>query len=457
HEESNMTTESDPAPKDRGNHKPMGASAALMLIDVARARGASVEARARELIDQNERGAISAEAAREALMIALADHQRAQTSGISNMRLGGDATFDNPEFLARSIEDGLYARMSGQAPSEPGRQFANLSIVDVCRELLVAQGDHDARRMAPAQVLQRATRGGGGGYFERKGGMHSTSDFPQLLGNATGRFLIDQFGEMESPLKAIARMRSASDFKTISGVQLSGIGKLDKIVEGGEIKRGTLSERAESFKVETFSKIFSLSREAMINDDLGSFSDTVRIMARAGAETEAAILAGLLNSNPLLADGKAVFHADHGNLAASGALPDVTTLSAARLAMRNQVDLDGSTPYPTDPRYLVVSSKNETVGEQLLSTIAANSVSAVNPFSQRLELLVDPRLSANPWYVFGAPNVSPGLEYAYLNGATGPQIEMSPGWNTLGEEYRCTLDFGAGWTEHRAAYRNPGA
>ncbi|MBA3881062.1 MAG: hypothetical protein C0500_15275, partial [Sphingobium sp.] len=456
-EGSIMTTDTTPATEQPGNFKPMTTRKALDFVSLARGYGARFESRAIELVEMNAAGRISEADAREAIMRDLGAAQDAASRGISLAPHGGDATYDNPAFLARSIEDGIYARMSGNAPSEQGRQFANLSIIDICRELLVAQGDHDARRMAPAQVLQRATRGGGGGYFERRGGMHSTSDFPTLLGNATGRFLIDQFGEVASPLKSIARMRTATDFKAITGVQLSGLGRLDKIVEGAEVKRGTISERAESFKVETFSKIFALSREAMINDDLGGFTDTARIMARAAAETEAGILAGLLNSNPVLADGYAVFSTEHANLAASGAVPDVAGLSAARLAMRSQLDADGVTPYPTDPRYLVVSSKNETVGEQLLATIAATSVSNVNPFSQRLELLVDPRLSANPWYVFGAPNVSPGLEYAYLNGATGPMIEMNPGWNVLGEEFRVVLDFGAGWTEHRAAYRNPGA
>lgn len=131
-----------------------------------------------------------------------------------------------------------------------------------------------------------------------------------------------------------------------------------------------------------------------------------------------------------MADGKAVFHVDHANLAASGAVPDVAGLSAGRLAMRSQLDGDGVTPFAVTPKYLVVAPKNETLGEQLLATIAATATNQVNPFGGRLQLLVDPRLSANPWYLFGDAGMSPPLEYAYLNGAVGPQIEQRDGWDT---------------------------
>ena len=60
-------------------------------------------------------------------------------------------------------------------------------------------------------------------------------------------------------------------------------------------------------------------------------------------------------------------------------------------------------------------------------------------------------------YLFGDPATAPVLEYAYQSSAQGPQLSSRDGWEVLGREFRVTLDFGAGVTDHRGACRNAGA
>ncbi len=50
-----------------------------------------------------------------------------------------------------------------------------------------------------------------------------------------------------------------------------------------------------------------------------------------------------------------------------------------------------------------------------------------------------------------------GVSIGYLSSAQGPQLSSRDGWEVLGREFRVTLDFGAGATDHRGAYRNAGA
>ena len=123
---------------------------------------------------------------------------------------------------------------------------------------------------------------------------------------------------------------------------------------------------------------------------------------------------------------------------------------AARLAMRTATDLDGVTIIDTTPRYLLVPAALETTAEKYLASLYPAQASNVNPFSSKLELLVEPRLdakSATAWWVFSDPQLSPVLEYSFLSDSAGPQVDSRVGFEVLGLEMRCVLDFvGAiGW------------
>ena len=80
----------------------------------------------------------------------------------------------------------------------------------------------------------------------------------------------------------------------------------------------------------------------------------------------------------------------------------------------------------------------------------------MNPFAQRLSLVVEPRLTDSAWYLMADPARVPALQFAYLQSAQGVQIQRKEAWTTLGMEYRAFLDFGCGWTDWRGAFKNPG-
>lgn len=184
-------------------------------------------------------------------------------------------------------------------------------------------------------------------------------------------------------------------------------------------------------------------------------------MGRAAAEAEATQLLNLLTqasgAGPIMGeDGVRLFHASHGNVGTGGGLsaPDgMAMLDEARLSLRKMKGLDGKTPVNAVPKYLLVGPEQETAAEQLLAQIAAATIGDVNPFSGRLTLLVEPRLTGNQWYVFADPAVMPVLEYAYLASAPGPQLSSRDGWEVLGREFRVVLDFGCGAVDWRGAYR----
>ena len=192
-----------------------------------------------------------------------------------------------------------------------------------------------------------------------------------------------------------------------------------------------------------------------MNDDLNAFGDISRRLGIAAAQFEATTLANLVTSNPTMAeDGLALFCTTHGNIAATGAAPSVSTLSDARLAMRHQKGIGGG-PISVTPLFFVVPPELETVADQLVFTINPIQVADVNPF-QKLRVITEPRLPAYGWYLTASPAEIDGLEFAYLASSPGPQLESRLGFEVDGLETRVRLDFGGGFVDWRGWYYNAG-
>jgi hypothetical protein len=290
--------------------------------------------------------------------------------------------------------------------------------------------------------------------------LHTTSDFPLILANTVGRTLRQAYTAAPSGIRALGRQTTAADFRTKHRLILDSTGvTLEKVNEHGEFKSGTMAEGEETYKVDTFGKIFGITRQALVNDDLGAFSDLARRLGQASAAFEAQFLVDLLTAQsgtgPDMKDTNPLFHSTHGNVSTTGAVPSETTLSAARLAMRKQTGLGGGLIDVT-PFAVLIPSDLETTTEKLLTAIQAVTTDEVNPFAQ-LRLIVEPRLTdAYRWYVVANPANADGLEYAYLAGGEGPQVESQAGFRVDGVEIRVRLDYGAGFIEHRSWYSNAG-
>jgi hypothetical protein len=368
------------------------------------------------------------------------------TFPISSMGAGAGSPDD-------AAADYLYCRMAGKRPTGAAEQFSGQSLVEFGRGLLEANGarniPRDRTRMIDAMLTTRA-----GGYM-------TTSDFPSLLLGAGNRVLQEAYQLAASPLLQLSRTRGATDFRTLSSLRMSAGPELLEVNEAGEIKHGAPTESVETYKVRTWGRIFSLTRQAIANDDLNGFGQLLRNWGSAAARVQADELWALFSANSgagqNLADLTPIFDSSRGNLAGSGAAPGVTTLSDAREALRTTKDLDDSGFLNLVPRYLLCGPSTETLCEQLLSALSPSTVTETNPFSGKLELLVEPRISDNSWYVFVDPAQAAILEVAYLDNVNTPQLVERDGFEVLGREYRLTYDFGAGLTGWRGAYLNPGA
>ncbi|GMO87175.1 hypothetical protein BwSH20_28010 [Bradyrhizobium ottawaense] len=355
-------------------------------------------------------------------------------------------TLDNPAVLVRAMGEALYQRVApNSTPSEPARQFIGLSIPELAREVLRRQGV-STTGMAADTLITRA--------------LHTTSDFALILADTVGRTLRAAYSAAPSGVRQLARETTAADFRKKSRLQLDASGfQLEKVNESGEFPMGTMEESGESYALDSFGKVFGISRKSLINDDLGAFTDLSRRLGQAAGAFEAQFLVDLVVANsglgPLMSDGENLFDAAHGNVAGSGAAPSETTLSAARLAMRKQTGKGGGLISVT-PRFLLAPPDMETSCEKLLTQVQAVTTDGVNPFA-RLSLVIEPRLTnTKRWYLVADPAEIDGLEYAYLAGTPGPQIETRAGFEVDGVQVKVRLDFGGGFVDHRGWYSDAG-
>jgi len=342
------------------------------------------------------------------------------------------------------MAEALCARFGGPAPSNDAREFLHLRVSDMARQCLDARGA-DTRLMAPHQLVQRA--------------LHTTSDFPGLLTESGTRFLRQGYAAYEGGIKRICRESTAPDFRAKSLLMLGEAPALLQVNAGGEVQRGSMAESKSSYSLVTFARIFGIARQALVNDDLAAFGDLTMRLGRATAEFVATQLAAKLTSNPTMADGVALFHADHKNLG-TAAVISIASLAEALKLMRLQTGLDGATVIDVTPKYLVVPAALEVVAKQFVSLISATKSSDANPFTANLDVVTDPRLDASSgtaWYLAANSDAIDTIEYSFLENEPGPQIESRAGFDIEGVELKVRLDFGSGVIDHRGLFKNLGA
>lgn len=330
---------------------------------------------------------------------------------------------------------------------DAARQYRGMTLLELARESLGNAGVN-TRGLSRDEVATRA--------------LHSTSDFPEILAAVTNKTLRQAYDAYPRTFALFCRQVLATDFKSMHRVQLGEAPQLLEVGESGEFKRGTLGESKESYKVKTYGRVVAITRQVLINDDLDAFTRIPAMYGNSIAQLESDVVWGIITANPAMADGNALFHTTHKNLAGAGAALDVASVGAARAAMALQTGLDKKTVLNIRPAFLIVPAALELKAEQLVAQnlVPADSAKVVPQSIRTLSPISEPRLdaaSATSWYLAASPNQIDTIEYAYLEGQQGAYIETRNGFDVDGVEIKCRLDFGAKAIDWRGLYKNPGA
>jgi len=438
-------------------------------VQAVRAEAAGIEIDA-AIVQRSIDDGHTVDQARAAFLVAV--RNRTPSVGSPNVNVGAGAQAESREALEwgmlaraglgydRQRAVGLQLVEADAARAEQGDRYRDWSLVDFCRAALSLEG---VRVPVSRDETIRAA--------------FSTVSLTTLLSNVANKALM--IGFQASPATALrwCRSKSVRDFKLQTRVRSSD-GEDWEVVNGnGEIAHGTLSEWAETYRIDTYAKLLKFTRQMVINDDLGDLTDKGQAMGQGGMRLIDNLVYTHLLANGNLNDSVALFEAStHKNYSASAAALADATLAAAKAMMRKQTGLDGQ-DLNVEPRFLIVppelehTAKKLTESDSILFTAAAAAATPAdfgtkNVHQGQFTPVVEPRLSnssytgydVDQWFLAADPAQAPTIEVGFLNGVQRPTLErVELAAEVLGIGFRGFIDVGVKALDYRGLYKSLGA
>lgn len=370
------------------------------------------------------------------------DQLRARNKGVSVTM--GEAESD--KFRAAAQDAVLMAAGIPVADAAPGAQeLRGHSMVELARESLQREG-LQANFGDNMELARQA--------------INSTSTFPAIMANLANKSIMTGFNEAETTFQIWAGKGSNRDFKEAARVALSEAGNLELVPEGGQFQQDFLVEASARTKVATYGKLFSLTRQAIINDDLGLFSKIATKYGSAAKRLVNKMVYAQLTGNVKMQDNVALFDSKHGNVAGTGEALSVKAIAKAITAMRRQKGITGDATLNITPKYLVVPPELEMTAYQIVnSTAAVDGVNSgvVNPYKGRFVVVADAELTdPDAWYLVADASQHDTIEVTYLNGVETPRLETRQGFDVDGIEYKVAFDCGVSALDFRGVFKNAG-
>jgi len=371
-----------------------------------------------------------------------------------------------PEPTSPQVFEAVAMMASGLPNSRVEAMFAEpvLEAADKLRGM----GIQEFCELAYGQQLPRFRRDAAG-WLQAA---FSTTTLPGVLSNIANKMLLEGYNYIEDAWRKVAKIASVNDFKEHSRYRMTGAFKFEQVSADGELKHGKLDEQKFGQKADTHGIMFALTRQMIINDDLGAFTDIPRQIGMGAAESIADAVWSLWLRNPVQADGKAFFHADHGNYAegADTAL-SVDGLTDAEIQFSQQTKPNGR-PLGMPANILLVPTALKVAAEMLMKSTQLNETTtankpkpSTNPHVGKFDVVSSVYLSnvsfngasSKAWYLLADPNRLPAIEVAFLNGVDRPTVEKTDAdFNTLGIQFRGYIDFGVREQDHRGALKMKG-
>jgi hypothetical protein len=375
-----------------------------------------------------------------------------------------EVTDSGEDKFRRAAVDGLLMRggISLNKPADGASDFRGMSMKDLAVEILTRENEgKNLLRKSPDEIFTMLGRS----FY------NPSAAFPSIMDQVVNKAYVEGHKTANVTFDKFVKKGTLSDFKKHDNFYLSGpVGEFLEVPENGELKADKISDKKKPQRqLKTYGRQFTMTRQAFINDDIGLFTRVPAKYAQSARKTQNKQVYEILTKNPKIYDGKALFHADHGNLVTTGTGITFDSLKKMIYALATQTDDFGEAIIIRPAIILVPVGYSLDMYSMFFSpTInTSDNTQAVNPLYQyrnSITILEDPTInvlcggSGNvmPWWLLADGNDTEFIEIDYLNGQEIPTIRRSEVPGTLGFIWDVYLDWGISVMDYRGAIKNPG-
>lgn len=285
----------------------------------------------------------------------------------------------------------------------------------------------------------------------------STQTLSGILSNIANKFILQGFFGVEQVWRSLAAIRNVNDFKTITSYRMLDDLVYEEVGPAGKIKHGKLDEESYTNRAKTYAKMFTLTRQDIINDDLGAFDSLRSRLGRGhGIKLNQVFWAAFL-------DDAAFFTAPRGNLIVN--VLGEAGIAAAVLALNSQTDGSGNPIDILGPHMLLTgptlepTAKKWYSSQEMRDTTANAKFATANIYQNTYKPIMSRYItSTTAWYLVPemAGEMAP-MEVAFLDGQESPIVESAEAeMDELGVAFRGYGDFGCAKKEFRASVKSTG-
>ena len=371
---------------------------------------------------------------------------------------------------AEQAKDKLLAKLgAGTTPSATAMPYAgNGNIVgDSVKQSLLARAGIDKdkadakdnaynamtlRELARASLVDRGISVAGQNAMGMVGlaFTHSSSDFGQILIDVAHKSLLKGWETAAENFDQFTSRGTLTDFRAAKRVGLGDFGYLPQVGEGEEYTYGTIGDEGASVALATYGQLFSITRQAIINDDMHLLTKIPEKMGQAARATIAKLVFALLTGNAKAQDGKALFDASHKNTITNAVL-DLANIDKGIQLMNGFVNARGE-PLAIEPEFMLLPTSMYTRGLQLIKSASVEGADAnsgiINPLRDIVTPVKSARLQAadeKSWYLINKE----AIEVSYLDGIDTPYIEQQQGFTVDGVSTKVRIDAGVNVIDYR--------
>jgi hypothetical protein len=316
-----------------------------------------------------------------------------------------------------------------------------------------------------------------------------------LLGiteNMLNKMMLQQYDEQPSQVENICWQRDTNDFKPFKSYRMTGSGRMQLVNEAGEIKSMGVQDESYQNQLKTWGALITITRQLILNDDMGALTDQPKILGREAALTREEqvfillyqLIAGTVQYNTAPPGATAVnvnfFSTTLKNyLSGTGSsllTGPISAITAAIKAFMEQTDANGRPINIVPDRILAAPALREAImttnkGQTIvMAPLGGTGTAQKFPNPNIYAGQVSPCISAymatalnasgnnTEWLLLGNPSSGfAPLQIGYLRGNRTPIIERGEApFTTLGMHMRCYYDFGIAPHDFRSAVYNKG-